>query len=308
MTLANFNSNFNWQYRMLKEAAECCGIVPDLPPPTACYCYTITRVEGSCAVSYKDCAGIDQTVLIERGNDIVYICAQEGSVSPACIVPGNSVTVTGGTVVCDDTLACQPLCFYYIALGDYFNNSFFPIFQNWQLTNSLGTYEPYGFPTNWTSITGNQVFTNNSYANTAPNSIAWIWAIAPAPPEILTGVDALGNDISYLLSWNGICAAPACFYTEVDITGSPLVNEIQTAASTSFQQGFQGIDLTDPLTSTSSLTSMIQLFYGPATSIIVTDLGGNLRGITINNLYSNTTVNITLQDFTFWSFTEIPCP
>ena len=33
MTLANFNSNFNWQLRMLKEAAECCGIIPDNPPP-----------------------------------------------------------------------------------------------------------------------------------------------------------------------------------------------------------------------------------------------------------------------------------
>lgn len=33
MTLANFNSNFNWQLRMLKEAADCCGIVPPPPPP-----------------------------------------------------------------------------------------------------------------------------------------------------------------------------------------------------------------------------------------------------------------------------------
>ena len=36
MTLANFNSNFNWQLRMLKEAAECCGIVPPPPPPPLC--------------------------------------------------------------------------------------------------------------------------------------------------------------------------------------------------------------------------------------------------------------------------------
>lgn len=33
MTLANFNNNFNWQLRMLKEAADCCGITPDIPQP-----------------------------------------------------------------------------------------------------------------------------------------------------------------------------------------------------------------------------------------------------------------------------------
>lgn len=41
MTLANFNSNFNWQLRALQQAAECCGIVPDLPPASQnCYFYT----------------------------------------------------------------------------------------------------------------------------------------------------------------------------------------------------------------------------------------------------------------------------
>lgn len=42
MTLANFNSNFNWQLRMLKEAADCCGIIPDVPPtppPPVVDCY-----------------------------------------------------------------------------------------------------------------------------------------------------------------------------------------------------------------------------------------------------------------------------
>jgi hypothetical protein len=42
MTLANFNSNFNWQLRALKQAAECCGIIPDnVPPlpPVDCYWY-----------------------------------------------------------------------------------------------------------------------------------------------------------------------------------------------------------------------------------------------------------------------------
>ena len=44
MTLANFNSNFNFQLRALQQAAECCGIVPDLPPTPPlvfdCYFYT----------------------------------------------------------------------------------------------------------------------------------------------------------------------------------------------------------------------------------------------------------------------------
>lgn len=50
MTLANFKSNFNWQYRMLKEAAECCGIVPDLPPappPPVADCYWYTKVHDN---------------------------------------------------------------------------------------------------------------------------------------------------------------------------------------------------------------------------------------------------------------------
>ncbi len=33
MTLANFNSNFNFQLRALQQAAECCGIVPSVPVP-----------------------------------------------------------------------------------------------------------------------------------------------------------------------------------------------------------------------------------------------------------------------------------
>lgn len=46
MTLANFNSNFNWQLRMLKEAAECCGIVPVVPPPRTCCYYAVFTADG----------------------------------------------------------------------------------------------------------------------------------------------------------------------------------------------------------------------------------------------------------------------
>ena len=56
MTLANFKSNFNWQYRMLKEAAECCGIVPDLPPgppPPVVDCYWYTRVHDDNCIAFS---------------------------------------------------------------------------------------------------------------------------------------------------------------------------------------------------------------------------------------------------------------
>lgn len=50
MTLANFNSNFNWQLRALKQAAECCGIVPDnVPPPPVTDCYWFGKLhDGTC--------------------------------------------------------------------------------------------------------------------------------------------------------------------------------------------------------------------------------------------------------------------
>lgn len=52
MTLANFNSNFNFQLRALQQAAECCGIVPDLPPappPPVVDCYWFGKLhDGTC--------------------------------------------------------------------------------------------------------------------------------------------------------------------------------------------------------------------------------------------------------------------
>ena len=54
MTLANFNSNFNWQLRMLKEAADCCGIVPDLPPAPVVDCYWYTKVHDNSCSFFND--------------------------------------------------------------------------------------------------------------------------------------------------------------------------------------------------------------------------------------------------------------
>jgi hypothetical protein len=56
MTLANFKSNFNWQYRMLKEAADCCGIVPDLPPtppPPVVDCYWYAKVHDTSCLQFN---------------------------------------------------------------------------------------------------------------------------------------------------------------------------------------------------------------------------------------------------------------
>lgn len=107
----NPRGNFNWQSRILKKKAQCCGQLDEpLPPPPPtidCYCYTITAVAGTCSVSYVDCSGVPQVV--SSGRDPVYICAQEGTVSPACLAPANSVNITGGTCVCDGTPAPDPL-------------------------------------------------------------------------------------------------------------------------------------------------------------------------------------------------------
>lgn len=59
MTLANFNSNFNWQLRMLKEAAECCGIVPDLPPtpPPVGDCYWYGKLHDASCLGFFSFSG-----------------------------------------------------------------------------------------------------------------------------------------------------------------------------------------------------------------------------------------------------------
>lgn len=78
----------------------------DMENNVPCYCYTITAITGTCSVSYIDCSGVPQTV--SSGVDPVYICAQEGTVSPACLAPGNSVNITGGICACDGTAPIPP--------------------------------------------------------------------------------------------------------------------------------------------------------------------------------------------------------
>lgn len=243
MTLANFKSNFNWQYRMLKDAAECCGIVPDLPPPP-----------------------------------------------PA------------------------PSCFNYICLGDFYNNSFFDGFQPWELTNSVsGTHYAYNFP-DWNFMMlnppygGGFVFANDPFFLTSANSIAWMWVIQSGTPEDLTGLDAYGNDITGFLSWRKECT-PKCFQGEIDITGSPYVDYVGIISEFILRQPFQGLDFTDPILSTSSLTSILQAFFGPAAYAVVTDLGSNIRSIQIYNIYTSLSqVDLYMSDTAVYSLFEIRCP
>ena len=69
MTLANFNSNFNWQLRALQQAAECCGIVPDLPPgpPPSENCW--------CGIFEYSMYGTEldvKSIIINGGTSVVY--------------------------------------------------------------------------------------------------------------------------------------------------------------------------------------------------------------------------------------------
>jgi hypothetical protein len=68
------------------------------------FCYTV-QVNNTCDVSWIDYAGAPQTQTVT--NDIIYICAQDGSITSACI-PGSSVVISGGTISCISDVSCQP--------------------------------------------------------------------------------------------------------------------------------------------------------------------------------------------------------
>ena len=105
----NPRGNFNWQSRILKKKAQCCGQLdePVPPPPTACYCYTVTSVVGTCTIDYIDCSGVPQSTVTDKVVP-VQICALENSVNVTCPL-GSSAILTGGSCVCDGTPAPSPL-------------------------------------------------------------------------------------------------------------------------------------------------------------------------------------------------------
>lgn len=278
------------------------------------YCYFITEVTGSCSYSYQDRYGSVFNAV--SSPTVTSVCAADGTVVANCL-PGNSIDITGGTSLCFSVFDCTPpppVCFHYIFLPDDYNNGFFDGSQPWELTNAVsGTHYAYNSP-DWNVMMVNSpygggfAFANDPFIWTNPNGIAWMWVIQSGTPEALTGFDAFGNDITGNLSWRQECT-PKCFEGEIDVTGSPLVDYISIIAEAFLRQPFQGLDFTDPILSTSSLTSILQLFFGPGVYAVVTDLGGSIRSIQIYNVYTSLTqVDLYMSDTSVWSLLEIPCP
>ena len=73
-----------------------------IAPPS--FCYTI-QVNNTCDVSWIDYGGAPQTQTVT--DDTIYICAQFGSITSACI-SGSSATISGGTISCISDVSCQP--------------------------------------------------------------------------------------------------------------------------------------------------------------------------------------------------------
>lgn len=308
MTLANFNSNFNWQLRALQQAAGCCGIVPNLPPPTPCYCYEITSITGTCTIEYIDCDGNPQTTITDK-NYPVNVCAKENTVNLICLAPFNSATVGGGTVICTNTVECQPLCYYYIYLPDTSNGGFIPVVQEPTLTNSSGTFYPYSSP-DWSTMmvtppySGNFEFTNDIFY-TASNNVAWFWTISPGSPETFTYVDAYGNDYGPQLWSNPICA-PSCFSGTIEVLSTSSIYYVQFNQAGVFTQGWQ-FDITD-VNFLAFFIQVLQEFYGPLASATIINLGNNFYQLDVFNIYTELTeIYVTLQDNVTYSLYNIPC-
>ena len=69
------------------------------------FCYTV-QVNNTCDVSWIDYADAPQTQTVT--DDIIYICAQAGSITSVCI-PGSGLSIAGGTVSCTSDIDCQPI-------------------------------------------------------------------------------------------------------------------------------------------------------------------------------------------------------
>lgn len=308
MTLANFNSNFNWQYRMLKEAADCCAIIPSSVTP--CYCYTITAVTGVCSVSYLDSANTPQTV--SSGVDPVYICAKEGSVVATC-APGDSVDITGGTVACSNTLQCQPVvdCYWYGTLHDYSCNFFNPNTAVWTLNGvdvfsgwySLMQNPPYG-------TVGNALQYNDPAFGCGPfnQSDYYFWTMVPSNvlslPD-LTGNDSNGNPI--LVRMSGPICGTKCYEKTFTVSSTILIGFTTTEINAPEYSLFT--DLSSPAASINLTSQLGQYYAWPPLNVTVTEIVPfSEYQITIQGLYSNSnTVLFYFDDTSTVDITEVPC-
>lgn len=319
MTLANFNTNFNWQLRALKQAADCCGIVPYVPPVPSCYCYTITPDTGTetCHVVYTDCAGVSQVVETNTV-DPIYICAKEGSVRVVCPT-GSTVVTTGGTVICSVDANCVPFvgdCYWYGKLHD--PNCFgfgAPFGGDWILNGeplTSGTWPnlmvnpPYGTVGNAMNYTdplsGCGSFNYSDY---------YFWTVVPStvlslPP--LTGTDP--NSISPVtVPMFGPICIPKCYEGTFRVgTGSTYLIGFLTAEINAPEYSMF-VDLTNFFAS-GNLTYEIGRYYpSPPLNVTVTIVGPDEYTIRIDGLYSlGNVVYVYMDDFiTVGELFEIPC-
>lgn len=315
MTLANFNSNFNWQLKVLQQAVDCCGIIPNLPPSTPCYCYEVTLISGTCTVEYIDCAGVFQSTPIGGGDpSVIYVCAQEGTVNAVCLAPLNSAVVTGGTVVCTDTSDCQPIeTYFYAKVHDPYCTGFGSLFATWTLNglpvdfgwNTLMTAPPYG-------TTGNAVNYPDPLSGCGPGGFNdyYFWTLMPAGTlslPSLVGNDSNNLPVSYPML--GPISQTKCYIgTITTAPGFSAIIGINTAELNT-PDGYFYVDLTSPMAAT-FLQSVISFFYpAPPMNVTITVEGPNQYTIKIEGIYSlGTYIELYMNDYvTVGTLNEVIC-
>ena len=95
----NPRGNFNWQSRILKKKAQCCGLIDEPLPPQECSCHTLTVTFGLCRFNYADCAGSPVSTLLSSKADPLNICAL-GAINVVLENPGSLYTITPCGDVC----------------------------------------------------------------------------------------------------------------------------------------------------------------------------------------------------------------
>lgn len=94
----NPRGNFNWQSRILKKKAICCGLIDEPLPPQVCSCNTLTVTQGLCTFNYNDCAGSPVSTILSSKSAPVNICAL-GAIN-VVETPGSLYTITPCGDVC----------------------------------------------------------------------------------------------------------------------------------------------------------------------------------------------------------------
>lgn len=320
MTLANFNSNFNWQYRMLKQAAECCGVVPELgPSPPACLCYDLIGPEqGSAVFSFKTCDGIDGGGTINTFEHMT-ICALENSIQIISFtVPNKPPSFLARNQICNQSIDLNcTLCYYYLQISDPVCYSFNTYAVDWDLNgyqffnwNTMMGTVPYGQNSIGTNYGGYAVqFSDPSnFCGPSTYNDFYFWTVANEkfPPPSLIGNDSQGNSVTYDFL-GPICNFKCYDGTFTSLFGSQyMIGFISTEVYASDNTLF--VDLESP-TASNDLSNALAFWYNVNTfSASVTALGGFTYRIQIFVLYSNgATFDICMSDSTIGQLNSVPC-